>query len=226
MPAGHDNREKLLQDLLALVRRYELMIPEAAANYFEISAQRAKSLLNRLSHEKRLRRISLYRNRLCYVIESKDKRGTGLGENNKIRRYATLMFCLMQGRRRHKLTSAEFIKKFGLTRRAERYFIDNQADHPLMGYLRVDLAGVGRWDRIVFKALGDARYHLGRPEFQPFIVQNAFEIRIITPLSQKAEQIRRRLSTSETHHVRIRVTSIPELINLISPLPSNRITRP
>ena len=91
---------------------------------------------------------------------------------------------------------------------------------PVLGFLRIDLAGSGRWDRVLAKCCEDARYHAQASSFQQVIDAGQFEITLVTALPQKAERLCQALrSLDSLPAIPIRVTSIPELVNLIAPPP-------
>ena len=100
------------------------------------------------------------------------------------------------------------------------YYVDLARDQPKLGFLRVDTVGRGRWDRIVAKALDDVRKHRLETAFSRFIERDALEIRVVTALKQKANRISRALKNKPTSLGQsIEVSAVPELLNLIAPIP-------
>ena len=69
-------------------------------------------------------------------------------------------------------------------------------------------------------ALDDARKHRLEPAFDRFRKGNAIETRIVTALPQKADRIRRALlDHPNPSGIPIQISILPELINLIAPVP-------
>ncbi len=63
--------------------------------------------------------------------------------------------------------------------------------------------------------------HWAHPGFRPFIERDAFEISLVTTLPQKARRLAESLTAWGDARARmIKVCAIPELINLIAPLPT------
>ena len=87
------------------------------------------------------------------------------------------------------------------------------AAKPVLGFLRVDMGGHGRWDRVLAKCREDARRHAAMPAVNQAIAADQFEIALVTSLPQKAERLCQALKQlSSLPAIPIRVTSIPELV--------------
>ena len=184
----------------------------------------ASQVLMELCREHILYEATLYADKNCYILAPASNVQAALSENSKLRAYAMLAVCATRKHNRTRLTSAEFQKYFpdlcrpGLPM---NYYVDLTAPQPVMGFIRVDTGGQSRWDRIVAKAQDDARKHRLEPAYERFIQRNAFEIRITTPLPQKADRIRRAIADKPNPiELPIKVSVVPELLNLIAPLPS------
>jgi len=58
------------------------------------------------------------------------------------------------------------------------------------------------------------------PGFRPFIANQAFEVTVITPLPQKARRMAESINAMGDPRAKlIRVSAMPELLNLIAPPP-------
>jgi hypothetical protein len=140
-----------------------------------------------------------------------------------ITRYAFLAFCCLQGATRLKLTREDQQQRFAeLYRpaRAEHYYLTHEYAKPCLGFLRIDCGNVGRWDRIIAKVSDDLRSHLSLPFVRTLLDSQAFELTIITPLSQKARHIQTAMNDRRgALPVPVRCLAMPELINLIRPSP-------
>jgi hypothetical protein len=89
-----------------------------------------------------------------------------------------------------------------------------------IGYLRVDLGGRGRWDRIAAYCARDLARHETQPAFAPLMRDGFFEMTIVTCMPQKARRLRQLLARRPLHEVvAVDVVAFPELLNLISPPP-------
>lgn len=178
----------------------------------------ARELLRDLSHEGLILEDTLYKGHAFYY-----RREQPYSEPSKIRAYAMLVICAARSANRTKLTRTEFQQYFPEMCRPGlpmNYYVDLTAANPVLGFVRADLGGHGRWDRIVAKALNDARKHRLEPAFDRFVERGALEIRIITALPQKGNRICRALADHPNPSgLPIQVSVVPELINLIAPIP-------
>jgi hypothetical protein len=85
-----------------------------------------------------------------------------------------------------------------------------------VGFLRVDMGGSGRWDRILSKCAEDGRRIITLPTWREAVLAGEFEITLATALPQKAERLSRALQETDSP-LPIRIAVIPELLNLIAP---------
>jgi hypothetical protein len=141
---------------------------------------------------------------------------------SKIRRLAMLSFCCLGGMRRKPLTMVELESlaptAHGLVISGPYYF--QPAPTPLCGFLRVDMGGEGRWDRVLAKCTEDVRQHARLSAWRPLISAGRFEITLATALPQKAERLCRAFrDMSPPSAAPIRITVIPELLYVIAPPP-------
>ena len=184
----------------------------------------ARRTLVELVRDKELIETPLYRNRSCFFAREPKGETEDFSEAGKIRAYAILAVCASSSANRTRVTRQEFQNYFPETYRPGlpmNYYVELGSRDPVLGFVRLDRGGPGRWDRLVAKALNDARRHRLEPAFERFIEKNALEIRVVTALPQKADRLRRALTEKVSRaNIPIHVSVVPELINLIAPIPS------
>jgi len=141
-----------------------------------------------------------------------------------MRAYALMSVCCHQNEQKKLLTPAELAKHFpGLRQHNQQasYYLVRDADQVKLGFVRIDCAGRGRWDRIAHKACADMRKHLSVRSLHPLFARGQFEICVVTPLPSKAARIDELLKAKQSLlHVPYRVIAIPHLINFIRPQPN------
>lgn len=232
-------RDRILQH----TRQYRMTVPLALANASSngLSAKAARFALEHLVHEGLLGKAPLFRRKEYYFLtenavghlaEHEEHKETdqqviehgALSEPAKIRAFAFLSYCCLGKTRRARLTSVEMQSRFpGLVAagQAQRYYVDSSQSHPVLGFLRVDIGGPGRWDRVVRSFRQDILSHTHRPEFHQLIQEGQFELAVATALPQKAERIRTALNAAEAlEHIALRMVVIPDLLHLIAPPPN------
>ena len=224
-PTAHTDRHA--EAAISLVQRYKLMTAAALHELrFDLfpSERFACQCLRRLTSAGVLAEAPLYRNRSYFHRTAPGTSVREFSEESKISAYAMLAVCTSRTNTRTRLTREEFQEYFADTYRPGlpmNYYIDLSASQPVLGFVRVDQGGQGRWDRVVAKALKDARRHRLQPAFARFLKRDALEIRIVTALPQKADRLRRALHEKQAARgIPIHISVVPELINLIAPLPS------
>jgi hypothetical protein len=111
----------------------------------------------------------------------------------------------------------ETFPTLGVTSLTAGYYLQATTEK-VIGFLRVDMGGDGRWDRVVAKCAEDARAIAIDPTWRERVAAGCFEITVATALPQKAERLGRALQASPTP-LPIRIAVIPELLNLIAPPP-------
>lgn len=87
-----------------------------------------------------------------------------------------------------------------------------------MGFLRVDMGGSGRWDRILAKCEHDAKLISNAPRFSEVLKTGRAEVSLAVTLPHKAERLRQALQDSPLS-MPLRIIVIPELLYLIAPPP-------
>ncbi len=224
--------------ILEHLRRYELITPTDAVLGGILGMDTEEVAANRLvALEKRhiVQRATLNTPSPCYIFtqrefalreeadSKRDEKVQPLSVQSMLRRYAMLKFCLQRAPPRRKLTPEEFQSRFpDMYRAAHSHhyyttFVDSQ---PRIGFLRVDLGGRGRWDRIVAKARSDINRHLQFPIVQQLLAKQAFEVAVVTATLEKARRIHDAL---QAKHAELPVPSyceaIPELGDVIRPSP-------
>lgn len=237
MAKQRHNHSVQFRTLLEHMARYRMTVGEAIVRTARIpraSNTATKRQMRQLVESGCAAVAPLYRNRrYLYLTEkgaeqvaklTKQDRHAGYGplsELAKIRAYAHLAFCCLQETPRERLTVADFQSYFpdlyqpGM---AMNYYIESVAGKLRLGFLRVDVGGRGRWDRVIQKIRNDVESHWLHVGFRRLIEQGVFEITIATTLKQKADRICSALSDHrDANRAPIKVVAIPELIHLIAP---------
>lgn len=232
----HSRRQAVLEHL-ARYRMTVLGAVQQLPDFQRLGRKRTAAFLHQLCRSCELGTAPLYRKHRYFFLESHgfdrlavqwgrsasaDRYGP-LSESAKIKNYAILAFCCLNGRRRQRLTPADFDKCFpdlcrpGLSM---NYYVDTSGTQPRLGFIRVDTGGRGRWDRVVATCLHDVTTHEAIPGFRPFIARQAFEITLITPLPHKARRMAETIGAlGDPRANLIQVSAMPELLNLIAPPP-------
>lgn len=223
--------------LLAHIDRFGLTVVEAVARlqpFQEWHKADVQYLLDRLEAAGTISSSWLYCGRRCYFPAAREARHANhlthqpakpvsLSDESKIRRFAMLSFCCLGSAARFRLTPTEVQQRINSKhnrRLATNYYVQPLPDS-VVGLLRVDMGGHGRWDRVLAKCLEDAREHVHSPDWRNHLEAGRFEITLATTLPQKAERLRRAFEDLPTQPgVPIRITAIPELLYLIAPPPN------
>ncbi len=159
----------------------------------------------------------------CYVPRSdvehrQDQPAQTISVQALRRRFAMLQFCC--GRPRcNKLTPQELSSRFPSLFRfgsCHNYYFTHRDAQPRLGFLRVDLGGPGRWDRIVSKTLSDIHWHFAVPLIRTLLACESFEITVLIAQAAKAERVRQRLLRKHLLTVPTRVETLPELTDLLT----------
>jgi len=221
--------------VLTFAEHYGLVVIEAAVR---LPALKRKShadvqrVIDRLVHRRLMTETSLYPGRRCYYLTAKAIEATEasaigrrmddrpLSEESKIRRFAMLSFCCLGTTPRMRLSPAILQDTFptlDVTSLTAGHYLQATTER-VIGFLRVDMGGEGRWDRVLAKCADDARKISDNPTWRERAAAGGFEITVATALPQKAERLCRALLESPPQ-LPIRIAVIPELLNLIAPTP-------
>jgi hypothetical protein len=215
--------------LLSHASEFGLTVVEAAAKLPAFAGQGrhvVEAALKRLESGGMLASTWLYSERRCFYpiggnasSRTAAHRSGHISEETKIRRFAMLSFCTLGTTPRIRpaaaLLQTHFPDSF-LIRQSHAYYLQPAA-LPVLGFLRVDMGGAGRWDRVLAKCLDDARKHASDPAWAPLVKTGQVEITLATTFAQKAERLCRALSDLSQPPLPIRVVAIPELLYLIAP---------
>lgn len=143
-----------------------------------------------------------------------------LSEAAKLRAYATLRYCCLAERSRHRLTAEELKRSFPALYRPglpSNYYFD-AAGSGRIGLLRIDGGGRGRWDRALQSLRQDVSRHALHDGFRQLVAVGRFQITLVTTLPQKAARLRSALQTfADAQRVPIEIVSMPDLLPLITP---------
>ena len=242
MPENNQSSPHWQRQLLEHVSRYRMTtLQAAAASAFQSTTPIpvTKQRLSELVQDGLLGEAPVYRTQLYYYLMSRgadelaetdadqasspDSRPAygPLSEQAKIRAYAMLAFCCLSSEKRGRLTRDQFEHEMPSLYRPGmpmNYYVVRRSNLPILGYLRVDSGGHGRWDRVVRKVRQDIESHWQHPGFRALIQKEAFEIAVVTAMPVKCERIRRALDDAENRRpVPLRIAAVPQIIHLLAP---------
>ena len=221
------SQRHFLRPILEHVARYQLTTLRALCQvpaFQHTPPAVLRRRLRTLQRTGRLQSVPLFHNHDYYCLTARDgdpSRARPFSEPVKLRAYAMLLFCCLGDASRERLTRRELETHFpqlyepGLPL---HYYVDTTGEVPRLGFLRVDVGGYGRWDRVLGKARHDVLKHEARSGFRELIRQRRFEITILTALPQKAARICDTIR-QESHSLDacVRVSAASELLYLIAP---------
>lgn len=211
---------------------FGITLPEASHSLSVLkgsSESETRRLFQQLCRRELLVAAWLYHGRRCFHLTQVGATAAGIDQRNldcdgcpvseetKIRRFAMLAFCCLGTVPRTVLRSvpSSAAEKPGSANAFPWGFYVQPQPTPLIGFLRVDMGGRGRWDRILAKCQDDARRMVQRCPPSNGGEPVEYEVTIATALPQKAERLR--AAFSNTLPIPIRIAVIPELLNLIVP---------
>lgn len=224
------------QAILSHIDRYEITTAEASFNALVrgmTSVEIARNRLDALVRRKILRREPLFKATPCYSRNKRRLAPTRNGDRvgvddvlsipEKLRRFAMLQFCTLHSTNRNRLTRQEMSLRFTDLYRENvsiNYYVANDDSTTKLGFLRVDMCGHGRWDRIVSKLNSDLHWHLQHRTVKQLLSANAFEMTVVTALWPKARRIESAFAEkSQLMPIPIRVIAMPEFMSIIRPPP-------
>jgi hypothetical protein len=223
--------------VLEHIARYRLTVLEAIHTIPQLrnrSRNDTSRIVRQLEATGLISSAWLYADRRYYAMTPTGADSTYLGsrrvdtrsefsEESKLRYFAMLSYCCLGGTQRQRLLPDELTRRVTGTSRfgpSGNYYIEPDERAPKIGFVRVDMSGIGRWDRVLAKCLQDARDHALNPAWASLNSSGLFQIALVTALPQKAERICRELNALQhPPPVPIRVTAIPELLYLVAPPP-------
>lgn len=183
-------------------------------------------LLNRMRNRRLIVFETLYGSRECIRLSPRGEtaiqthgvtsrfQSRPLSEESKIRALAMLSFCTLSNVQRVPLIShSERNNKATWS-----YFYVDPSTEQRIGFLRVDMGGRGRWDRILAKCNHDAKLIHSDPRFAEAVGAGRAEVSLAVTLPHKAERLRQALN-DQPLSLPIRIVVIPELLYLIAPPP-------
>lgn len=236
MPVTHESRLTVPEfAVLEFTQHYGMTVVEAVARHpvcMRRSNVEVQRVIDRLVKRRLLTEAWLYPGRRCYSLTTKAIGATDqplvgrpmddrpLSQESKIRKFAMLSFCCLGATPRTRLSPAILQSAFptlDATSLTAGYYLQATYQN-VIGFLRVDMGGEGRWDRVLAKCAEDARGIANKPTWREHVVAGRFEITIATALPQKAERLSRALLDFPSP-LPTRIAVIPELLHLIAPPP-------
>ena len=227
-------KQKVADAVVDHIRRHRMTVIAAVQRLPELRGYKGSTvrrLLGSLCKSGAVGRASLYRGEEYFYLgqlpqgpTTVQARTGPLSEPAKIRNYALLHHCCLGTVKRRRLTANDLQSHLPELHRPGvplNYYINVDASLPRLGFVRVDVGGRGRWDRVLAKCQEDLRLHWSHTGCREFIRRDLFEVTVITALPQKAARLQRTLTELDDPRTNlIRVSACPELINLIAPPPS------
>jgi len=195
------------------------------------SCEKSEERLEALVRKKELERCTLDGRTRCYRIASAPTNPASatmkqLSTQKRMRLFGCLAFCCLQEVNRHKVTANELKNTLPeiaqTTGSAVSHYVVETQEKKRFGFLRVDVGGHGRWDRVVATFAKDLRRHLNLLEIQNLAQVHAFEAALVTALPDKAERIKQQMEKYRTvFPIPIRVEAVPRLIDIYSIAPDH-----
>lgn len=214
------------------VARYRLTTPEAART---VASLRLKSNANAVAFLRRLvaagwlgeapldRHGSYFylsehgAKEVCPSDEQSFRHSGPLSEVAKTRAFALLAFCRLTGAHRERLRPDELgrvVPGFDPVGSTSTFYAERSETARTIGFARVDVGGVGRWDRILATLAADLRTFDADPALRPLITGRAFEVTLVTATREKADRLRSTLAETGTPSVPVHVVAVPRLLAL------------
>lgn len=142
-----------------------------------------------------------------------------LSDSSLVRSLGFLLFCQQPTRRR--LTSSDIDEFFpSLFRHGlpGGHYIDCETDSPCLGRACVD-TGASKVKRITVRAGEMIRKYRQSEAFNVLLKDNRFQITWIVPTTAKQHRLTEALAPLVLTGVNCRVCAIPELLNVLAPIP-------
>lgn len=220
---------KLQHALLEHIGRYRIGVTRFCCSalqgrFAELTRQATKKALRELCDGAGLlQREQLLDPSHCYTLSTTNSQARQLSERGVATAMAMVSFCCGDPqRRRQKLLPSELAGHFPDLvideSCSENYYLAKDR----LGYLRVDLGGHGRWDRVIEYCTRDILRHEARPKLAKLMQDGFMEFTVATATHQKARRLRQAMLRRPLHpYVRTQVVVVPELLYLIAPPPLN-----
>lgn len=214
------------------VARYRLTTPEAART---VASLRLKTNANALAFLRRLvaggwlGEAPLDRHGSYFYLTERGAREVyrdtelslrhagPLSETAKARAVALLAFCRLTGANRERLRPDELrrvVPGFDPAGSASTFYAERSETARKIGCARVDVGGVGRWDRILATLAADLRTFAADPALRPLIAGAGFEVTLVTATREKADRMRSTLLETATPSIPVHVVTVPRLLTL------------
>jgi len=139
-----------------------------------------------------------------------------LSEPAKVRAFAVLAFCRLMGTNRERLSPDDLrrlVPALDTGGMPTTFYAERSGTGPTLGFMRVDVGGFGRWDRILATLSADLRNFSADSALRRLIANRAFEVTLVTVTEEKALRIRTALAETRAT-IPIHVVAIPRLLAL------------
>ena len=206
------------RDALELVARYRLTTPGILADASDLDLAEAQTLLDRLTESELLVAGDLapgvgpcyqLTHRATQKLDLDPAFAKPLHRDARIEWYAIASFCTAGGQPRRLYTKEEFVERHGslwYPGQPVRYYLEPGADGcTRLAYLKVDIGGRGRWDRLIDSCARFLRQRIDLQQASPrhrnqigafaeLVRRGRFQITVLVALDDKRRSIERELA--------------------------------
>jgi hypothetical protein len=140
-----------------------------------------------------------------------------LSESAKLRAYAMLAFCRLMNVHRERLSLDDLrrlVPSLDTAGMTATFYAARTETTRTLGFARLDVGGVGRWDRILATLRADIRNLESEPSLRPLFVSRAFEMTLITVTAEKAERLRSTFVEKYSSTMPVHFIAVPRLLAL------------
>ena len=140
-----------------------------------------------------------------------------LSESAKLRAFALLAFCRLMGTPRERLSADDLrrlVPNWNIGGMSTTFYAERTANTRSLGFARLDVGSVGRWDRILATLAEDLRGFAAEPALRPLIANRAFAITLLTLTPEKAARLRDTFAEKHDPTFPVYFVPVPRLLAL------------